>query len=234
MCEELKNFKNKNLLIQALSHRSSIHDKSSGTTAKSSNERLEFLGDAVLELATTLFLFKKFKNKNEGDLTAYRSALVKTETLGKTAIEMGIDKMVFLSKGEENSGGRENLSLLADTFEAVIGAFYLEYGFETVFKLLEKYLFYKIDKIIEQKAYKSPKTIFQEYIQAKGLPTPTYELVKEFGPDHDKRFVVNVLVDGKIMGTGEGKNKQQAQQNAALFALESLNVKNDKIDKDKI
>ena len=145
-------FKNPQLLITALSHRSSLNEKEqSGTTATESNERLEFLGDAVLELATTLYLYKNCPKENEGKLTAYRSALVRTETLAKLAQELQLNEEMFLSKGEERGGGRTNASLLADLMEAVIGAMYLDQGFAVVQDFLAKHLFPKFDEILQNK-----------------------------------------------------------------------------------
>jgi ribonuclease III len=216
----LPKFKNQQLLITALTHRSALNEKSSGTTSSEHNERLEFLGDAVLELATTRFLFDKFPEEPEGRLTAFRSSLVKTETLAELAKEMNLGSEMFMSKGEEETGGRENNSLLADTTEAVIGAMYLDQGFEAVEIFLKDKLFVKFDKIKEQKLYKDAKSELQEIIQAKGFSTPVYHVVKAEGPDHDKNFTVTVSVDGKALGEGSGKSKQLAQQEAAKQALE--------------
>jgi ribonuclease III len=216
----LPKFKNKQLLITALSHRSSLNEKSSGTTATESNERLEFLGDAVLELATTTFLYDKFPEEPEGILTSYRSALVKTTTLAEMARDLQLGQKMYMSKGEEATGGRDNESLLADTTEAVIGAIYLDSGFEKAEDFLKKYLFIKFDDIQKNKLYKDAKSLLQEVVQAKGLPTPVYEVVKEVGPDHDKEFTVRVMIGEAEKGKGSGKSKQLAQQEAAKEALE--------------
>lgn len=218
----LPTFKNKDLLVTALSHRSSLNESSSGTTSSESYERLEFLGDAVLELATTEFLFEKYPTEPEGVLTSYRSALVKTTTLSSVSRELKLGEKMYMSKGEEATGGRENEGLLADVFESVLGAIYLDQGFDAVKKFLNKYLFPKFTEIKEKKLYKDSKSLLQEIVQAKGFLTPDYEVISEEGPDHEKVFTVQVLVDKKIMGSGTGKTKQLAQQEAAFQALEDF------------
>ena len=219
----LPSFKDSQLLITALSHRSSLNEKTaSGTTAVESNERLEFLGDAVLELAVTEYLFAEFPAEPEGKLTAYRSALVKTTTLAELAKDLGLGEQMYMSKGEEATGGRNNESLLADTTEAVIGALYLDQGYKAVVTFLTANLYPKFTEILKNKLYKDHKSLLQEVVQAKGLPTPAYEVVKEVGPDHDKEFTVVVTVAEVAKGTGVGKNKQQAQQQAALEALKEF------------
>ena len=216
-------FKNPQLLSTALSHRSSLNEKSqSGTTATESNERLEFLGDAVLELAATLYLYKNYPDEDEGKLTAYRSSLVRTETLAKLAKELKLNEKMFLSKGEERGGGRENESLLADLMEAVIGAMYLDQGFITVQDFLAKYLFPKFEGILQSKSYKDQKSLLQEEVQARSLNTPVYRVVKAMGPDHNKEFTVEVLVGEEVWGVGTGHSKQIAQQAAASAALQKL------------
>jgi len=218
----LPEFKNKLLLDTALTHRSALNEKTSQITV--SNERLEFLGDAVLELSTTRFLFEKFPDEPEGVLTAYRSSLVKTTTLATIATKLGLDKMLYMSKGEEATGGRSNIGILADVTEAVLGALYLDQGLESVDKLLEEILFPEISTIIENKLYKDAKSYLQEVVQAKNLETPTYQVISEVGPDHDKEFTVNASIDNKIVGRGTGKSKQQAQQAAAIEALKKFNA----------
>ncbi|MBP7740725.1 ribonuclease III [Candidatus Woesebacteria bacterium] len=218
----LPEFKNKLLLDTALTHRSALNEKTSKITV--SNERLEFLGDAVLELSTTRFLFEKFPDEPEGVLTAYRSSLVKTTTLATIATKLGLDKMLYMSKGEEATGGRSNIGILADVTEAVLGALYLDQGLDSVDKLLEEILFPEISTIIENKLYKDAKSYLQEVVQAKNLETPTYQVISEVGPDHDKEFTVNASIDNKIVGRGTGKSKQQAQQAAAIEALKKFNA----------
>lgn len=215
--ETIPVFKNNALLIKALTHRSALNENNG--SANESNERLEFLGDAVLELLTTKFLFEKFPKKPEGVLTAYRSALVKTTTLADTAIKLGLGDALFMSKGEEATGGRTNVGLLADTMEAVIGALYLDQGLEIVDAFLKKELFTEIDSILENKLYKDPKSHLQEVVQALGFDTPQYEVITEKGPDHDKEFTVQVLVNNTSVAVGTGSSKQRAQQDAAQKAL---------------
>jgi ribonuclease-3 len=218
----LPKFKNQQLLDAALSHRSALNEKDSGTSAQESYERLEYLGDAVLELATTEFLYHAHPAEPEGVLTAYRSALVKTTTLAEVAIELKLGEKMYMSRGEAATGGRQNEGLLADVLEAVVGALYLDQGYEAVQKFLSTHLFPKFAEIKEKKLYRDNKSFYQEVVQAQGFSTPSYEVAKAEGPDHDKVFTVNVLVDGVVTGTGTGKSKQQAQQEAARQALEKL------------
>jgi ribonuclease-3 len=216
----LPTFHNQDLLITALTHRSALNEHLS--TSKESNERLEYLGDAVLELATTIFLFERFPNEPEGILTAYRSALVKTTTLAEVAKELGLGEKLYMSKGEEAGGGRHNEGLLANVVEATIGALYLDQGFDQVVKFLTEHLFPKFDEIYQHKAYKDPKSDLQEKVQAQGKNTPSYEVLSEQGPDHDKIFTVAVFIDGNQLAQGTGKSKQAAQQAAAEKALELI------------
>lgn len=219
----LPKFNNQDYLVTALTHRSALNENLS--TSPESNERFEFLGDAVLELITTKFLFNRFPDEQEGTLTAYRSALVKTTTLAEVATELGFGRMIYMSKGEEATGGRENESLLANTTEAVIGAIYLDQGLAEVEKFLQENLFPKFEKIKKLKLYKDPKSQLQETVQAKGYAAPGYSIVHEEGPDHDKMFTVEVKVNNKKLGVGTGKSKQLAQQAAAREALEKLEQK---------
>ncbi len=214
----LPKFNQPELLELALTHRSALNENIS--PALESNERLEFLGDAVLELVTTEFLYEQFPNEPEGILTAYRSSLVKTTTLAEVAISLGLGQKLYLSKGEEATGGRENPGLLADTTEAVIGAIYLDQGIEQVKKFLEENLFIKFDEIKEQKLYRDAKSQLQEVVQSLGFEAPDYQVVNEEGPDHDKTFTIQVLVDQQVVGEGIGRSKQAAQQVAAQAALE--------------
>lgn len=216
-------FQNPQLLVTALSHRSALNEKTqSGTTATQSNERLEFLGDAVLELAVTRYLYEQCPTENEGKLTAYRSALVRTESLAKLAKELRLNEQMFLSKGEERGGGRDNESLLADLMEAVLGALYLDQGFQAVQTFLALHLFPKFQAILQNKSYKDQKSLLQEAVQARALSTPVYRLVKAVGPDHDKEFTTEVLIGEEVWGRGVGHSKQLAQQAAASVALQKL------------
>lgn len=214
---QLPTFNNNDLLQRALTHRSALNEKKSGSEV--SNERLEFLGDAVLELATTKFLYDKYPDEPEGTLTAYRSSLVKTESLAQIALDLGLGKELHISKGEEATGGRTNIGILADTMEAFLGALYLDQGLDTVVKFLEEILFPNIETIIKNKLYKDSKSHLQEIVQALGYETPTYEVITEVGPDHDKEFTVTVTVGDAVAGRGTGKSKQHAQQAAAREAV---------------
>ncbi|MBP9700241.1 ribonuclease III [Candidatus Woesebacteria bacterium] len=211
-------FQSEDLYQTALVHRSFLNE----TDSTESNERLEFLGDAVLELATTQFLYAAYPNANEGVMTSYRAALVKTVTLAQVAKELGLDQELKMSKGEERSGGRENPSLLADTFEAVLGALYLDQGFDVCVTFLQDALFPRFDQILKDETYKDYKTTLQELVQAQGKSTPIYVTVNETGPDHLKTFTVEVRIDGEAIGSGVGKSKQDASQEAAKLALEKL------------
>ncbi len=216
----LPTFKNQDLLTNALTHRSALNENLS--TSSESNERLEFLGDAVLELATTKFLFAAMPEEQEGMLTAYRSALVKTTTLAEVAQELGLGEMLFMSKGEEASGGRQNIGLLANTVEAVLGALYLDQGFDAAYSLIETYILPRLEEIKQKKLYKDAKSQLQEFVQSKGFAAPDYVVIDESGPDHDREFTIKVLVDGLEAGRGKGKSKQLAQQSAAQYVLEHV------------
>ena len=217
---EIPEFKNKDLLKNAFIHRSYLNENPSWKLG--SNERLEFLGDAVLEFITSEHLYKTYDQEPEGRLTAYRSSLVKTETLAELAKELDFGSRLKLSKGEDDSGGRESGYLLADTFEAFLGALYLDQGIPICRKFLEKTLFPKLDKIVETKAYKDYKSTLQEIAQEKVNFTPIYKVLDEQGPDHNKIFKVGVIIRGKQEGEGEGSSKQRAEVDAAKNALENL------------
>jgi len=211
-------FKKQELLITALTHRSALNEHIS--TSTESNERLEFLGDAVLELVATDFLYERFPTEQEGALTVYRSALVKTTTLAVVAQELELGQKLYMSKGEEASNGRENTGLLANAFEALLGAIYLDQGIEAVRDLLNTVLFPKMDSILQNQLYKHAKSQLQEVLQAKGIPAPDYVVIGETGPDHDRQFTVKAVVNGTDTATGTGKSKQLAQEAAAAALLE--------------
>lgn len=217
-------FKNQDLLTTALTHRSALNEKIS--TSTESNERLEFLGDAVLELVSTDFLYEKFPKEQEGMLTVYRSALVKTTTLAEVAQTLQLGEKLYMSKGEESSKGRQNASLLANAFEALLGALYLDQGIEAVRQLLNEILFPKIDEILQKRLYKHAKSQLQEVLQAKGITAPDYVVVGESGPDHDRQFTVKAVISGQDAGTGTGKSKQLAQEDAARGILENEELLN--------
>ena len=212
-------FKNPTLLETAFIHRSFMNEN---RRVKEHNERLEFLGDAVLELITTDFLFQKFPKKPEGDLTALRSALVKGETLAAVARELDFGKYLKLSKGEARSGGAEKPYLLANVFEAVLGAIYLDGGFAKAKRIVEKFLLPKLPKIIAEGAQIDAKSEFQELAQEKLSITPEYRVLKAEGPDHAKVFEMGAFVGKDLFGRGKGASKQAAEQKAAEEALEKL------------
>ena len=212
-------FKDEALLKMAFVHRSYLNEVRGVTQ---SNERLEFLGDAVLELLTSDYLYQTYPDYPEGILTNIRSALVKTESLAAVAKKLDLGALLFLSRGEEATGGRDNVGLLADTLEAVIGALYLDQGFEAVEEFLNQSLFPKFATIKRHRLYKDAKSQLQEIVQGLGLATPEYQIVKEEGPDHDKQFTVSVLIGGQPSGRGSGHSKQVAQQAAARQALEKF------------
>ena len=213
-------FNNLNLLIEALTHRSYLNEHREYTG--SHNERLEFLGDAVLELATTDFLFKKFPAKPEGELTAYRAALVNTVSLAESAQTLGINDYLLLSKGEAKDTGRARDVILADAFEAIIGAIYMDSGYEAAEQFIARNLYTKIEKVIAEGSYQDAKSRFQELAQEKRGITPAYETLSEVGPDHDKRFTVGVYIGTEEIARGEGQSKQEAEQSAAEAGLAKM------------
>ncbi|SRR5258708_2962458 len=214
----LPTFHNQDLLTTALTHRSALNEHLS--TSSESNERLEFLGDAVLELITTKFLFSRLPHEQEGMLTAYRSALVKTTTLAAVSKSLNLGEKLFMSHGEEASGGRHNTGLLANALEAFIGGLYLDQGLDAVEVFLQEHLFPKFPEIQAKRLYKDAKSQLQELVQSKGMGAPEYIVIDESGPDHDRIFTVKVLIGNKEAGTGRGKSKQLAQQDAAQAVLE--------------
>lgn len=212
-------FTDKNLLRQAFTHRSFINENKN--TKLEHNERLEFLGDAVLELVVTDFLYKEYPGKPEGELTTYRSALVNAITLAEVASNLSMNDFLLLSKGESKDTGRARQYILANTFEAVVGAIYLDQGYKSAKAFIERNIFVFADQMIARGNLVDAKSLFQEKAQEKAGITPSYRLVKESGPDHDKSFTVGVLIGKDQIAIGEGKSKQEAEQNAALRALET-------------
>jgi len=212
-------FKDKSLLKKAFTHRSYLNENRGEELEH--NERLEFLGDAVLELITTDFLFTKYPRKTEGELTAFRSALVNTIILSKAATNTEMNDFLLLSKGEAKDNGRARQYILADTFEAFIGALYLDQGYAAAKKFIEKNLFLFLDEVVEKELWQDAKSNFQEHAQEKANLTPNYETLREIGPDHDKKFVVGVYVGDELVAEGEGNSKQEAEQMAAEKALQT-------------
>jgi len=212
-------FKNQDLLRTAFVHRSYLNEhRDSGWEH---NERVEFLGDAVLELAVTEYLYSHFPNP-EGDLTNWRSALVKGEMLAKVARELKLGDYLYLSKGEEHSGGREKEYLLANTFEALIGVLYLEHGYAKAKKFVEKFLLVHLENILKTGEHIDAKSRLQELAQERVMMTPAYQLLHDEGPDHDKIFTMGAYIGERIVGKGSGSSKQAAEQKAAEDALKRL------------
>ena len=217
--EHLKvSFTNDALLEQAFIHRSYINENP--RTGFSHNERLEFLGDAVLELVVTEYLYSKFPQHNEGDLTAYRSALVNAVTLGQIAKDLHFNDMLKLSKGEAKDITRARSSILADAYEAFVGALYLDQGYNASKDFIAHSLLVKTDEIIKKGLYKDAKSFVQEKSQERFGVTPSYKVLREEGPDHDKIFSVGIYFGDSMIAEGEGKSKQEAETKAARNALD--------------
>lgn len=210
-------FADQALLQHAFIHRSYLNESKTFTE---SNERLEFLGDAVLSFITSEYLYNTYPTYPEGTLTNIRSTLVKTKSLSATAKELGLGELLMVSRGEESSGGRNNDSLLADCFEALLGAIYLDQGTERARTFLKTHLLYKAEAIIQSKSYIDFKSLLQEITQEKLKVSPVYRVVKSEGPDHNKTFWIEVLTGDTVLGQGMGKSKQEAEQRAAQAALE--------------
>ncbi|HEV8677618.1 MAG TPA: ribonuclease III, partial [Candidatus Paceibacterota bacterium] len=206
-------------LRQAFTHRSYLNEHRDEGLGH--NERLEFLGDAVLELISTHFLYEKFSEQDEGELTAYRAALVNAVTCAEVASELNMNDYLLLSRGEAKDQGRARSVLLANAFEALVGAIYLDQGYDAARSFIEKFLFPKIDDIVKKKLWRDAKSAFQEKAQDAEGATPYYSVIRESGPDHDKQFVVGVYLKEALVAQGQGKSKQEAEQEAARAALEA-------------
>lgn len=215
------NFKNKGLLTQAFTHRSYLNENPGQKLEH--NERLEFLGDAVIELIVTEHLYKEHPDKPEGDLTNWRAALVNAKMLSRVAEELGFNDFLLLSKGEAKETGKARSYILANTFEALLGALYLDRGYEPCDEFIKKYLLGNLPEIIKEGTYKDSKSKFQEEAQERVSITPNYRVIKESGPDHDKKFVVGVYLADKLVTEGEGSSKQEAEEAAAKKALKVKN-----------
>ena len=210
-------FKDKRLLETAFTHRSYLNENR--RQGAEHNERLEFLGDAVLELAVTEFLYKKYPEKPEGELTALRAALVNTISISDAETKLGMNDYLLLSRGEAKDTGRARGIILANAFEAVIGAIYLDQGYDAAYAFIDAQLFHKTDEVVEKRLWQDAKSRFQEIAQEKVAVTPTYELVDQSGPDHDKTFTVAAYLGREKIAAGEGRSKQEAEQAAAEKAL---------------
>ena len=210
-------FDNIQTLITAFTHRSYVNEHRKSTSEH--NERLEFLGDAVLELSVTDFLFNNFK-ESEGVLTSWRAALVRTESIGESGEKLGYEPLMRLSRGEKQGSDRARKQILANAFEALIGAIYIEKGYETADEFILKHIAAKLDAILESGSWRDAKSALQEVAQRVDGHTPVYKVLSEEGPDHDKIFTLGVYVGNKIKGKGTGSSKQSAQQKAAEAAVE--------------
>jgi len=217
--KNLPEFKNKNLLGLAFIHRSYLNE---AKNVGESNERLEFLGDSILSFIVSDHLYKTYPDFDEGILTNLRSLVVNTKSLAKTAKKLNFGESLKLSRGEEDSGGRENDSILANTFEAVIGSLFLDQGIESVRTFLYAVLIPEIEEYVQKKVFKDPKSLLQEYVQARKQNSPLYKVLQEEGPAHAKQFTIGVFVGDTKLGEGKGKSKQEAEEHAAEEALEKI------------
>ena len=211
-------FNDLELLRQAFTHRSYLNEHRG--EVQGHNERLEFLGDAVLELNSTHFLYDKYPQKPEGELTAYRASLVNAVTCAEIAHEIGMNDFLLLSRGEAKDTGRARNILLANAFEALVGAIYLDQGYDAAKEFITKHLFPKIDAIVREKLWQDAKSVLQEKAQESEGVTPNYAVIRETGPDHDKHFIVGVYIKDTMVAEGSGKSKQEAEQSAAREALD--------------
>jgi ribonuclease III len=215
-------FQNPDLLRQALTHRSYLG--ANGSDLKTSNERMEFLGDSVLELVVNEYLYGRYPDLQEGELTKMKSLLVSRSILSNQAQEMDLGRFLFLSDAERDSGGRHRASILADAFEAVIGSIYLDGGLGAAKEFLQKRLLVGADQILGDRKFTNYKSLLQEFVQAEFKTYPRYRISAQSGPDHKKLFTVDVSVRGRKLGEGRGSNKKKAEQSAAKDALESLQI----------
>jgi ribonuclease-3 len=211
-------YKNINYLVTALTHRSYVNEHKKSVSEH--NERLEFLGDAVLELVVTDYLFRNFSDA-EGTLTSWRAALVRTESIGEAGDKLGYEPLLRMSRGEKNGSRRAREQILANAFEAVIGSIYMERGYADAEVFISKHILSKLDGILKSGSWRDPKSHLQEVSQRLDNQTPQYRVLEEVGPDHDKIFTLGVFVGDKLMGQGTGSSKQQAQQQAARAAIEN-------------
>ncbi|MDR3237034.1 MAG: ribonuclease III [Spirochaetia bacterium] len=212
-------FKDKRMLARALVHRSYLNEH---IPDLSDNERLEYLGDSVLGLVVNEYLFKHFEEYHEGDLAKIKSVVVSEDILSKVALDMKIGQFLLMGKGEETTGGRERASILANTLEAVIGAYYLDSGLKDSRRFVLGFLKKHIERIDSMTYQRDPKTTLQEYVQKKYKDRPIYEVIDEMGPDHNKEFRVRLVINGKEVITGTGSSKRKAEMDAASSALHKL------------
>jgi len=210
-------FNNKNLLQQSLTHRSFLNENKN--LKGGHNERLEFLGDAVLELVITHYLFNEYPDKNEGDLTSIRSALVNAQTCADVAREIEVNDFLLLSRGEAKDVGRARQYILANALEAIIGAIYIDQGYDKASNFISQFIIPKTHQIVKEELWVDAKSKFQEKAQDIAGVTPSYKTLKEIGPDHDKKFTVGVCLNEEMIAEGDGDSKQDAEQSAARNAL---------------
>lgn len=216
-------FTDQDLFTHALVHRSYLNEHKDFRFT--SNEKLEFLGDSVLSLVTSVYLYTKYTEYQEGDYTDMKAAIVNTTSLYEAAKGIHLGEYVYLSKGEQDNNGRDNTSILADAFEALIGVIYLQFGFDTAAEFIRKFLFDgNLDRIVEEKLYLPAKNILQEHYQEKFKKLPVYEILHEDGPEHDKTYEIGVYDGKNLLARGEGKSKKQAEESAARKALQELGI----------
>ena len=211
-------FKDKNLLEQVFIHKSYTNE----SVGKENNERLEFLGDAILQSIVTDFLFNKFPDEKEGRLSVYRSALVDGEALFEVSKSIGLSKYILMSKGQKESDSRSKKGLISDACEALVGAIFLDGGYEEAIKFVMNFVTSRTELMLSEEKWIEPKTTLQEHTQSINLGIPEYRLVSEDGPDHDKKFVIELYIGGELSTTGTGNSKQEAQQDAAKKALKKM------------
>jgi ribonuclease III len=212
-------FTDTKILLSAITHRSYLNEHREATWDH--NERLEFLGDAVLELVVTDYLYKKYPEKPEGELTAVRAALVNTVSLSATSEDLGINSYLLMSKGEAKDVGRARQYILANVFEACIGAIYMDQGYKVAEEFIASRLFQKTDAIVKNRLWQDAKSRFQELAQEQVSVTPTYETISQSGPDHDRVFTVGVYLKSELIADGKGRSKQEAEQEAAENAIKA-------------
>ncbi len=217
------NFENKKLLLNAFVHRSYLNENKKFYLP--SNEKLEFLGDSVLSLVTSIYLYQKFPELHEGEYTNIKAKIVKTESLFEAGIELKINEYLLLSKGEEENKGRLSKSIIADCFEALIGSIFLDKGFNTAYGFISRFLFKdKLDYIVKNNLYQSPKNRLQEYFQEIHKKLPEYKVLKQSGPEHNKIYQVGVFFEKKLIADGVGNSKKAAEEAAAVLALKNLKI----------
>jgi len=216
---KIPKFNNKSLFDLAFTHRSYLNESNGHTE---SNERLEFLGDSILSFVVSTYIYEEFKEKKEGELTSLRSVLTNTETLYEVAKKLNLGENLKLSKGEEETGGRKSKTILANTYEAVVGAIYLDQGIEPAKKFIFETIIEEIDSIVSSQGLKDSKSALQEYMQESYKASPRYEVLEESGPDHDKIYTVGVFFEEKLLAKGDGKSKQEAEKKAAQNAMQKI------------